>query len=179
LSWEILPPVIMWPPRPVKIRSEDMAVDQTQSPPDIQASDSRVADVLGQLARRGMRRTAARQAILEALYASNGHISADDLATDVQRRFPTVNVSTIYRTLEVLQELEIIDHVHLAHGPAVFHLAEHDHQHLVCERCSRVQEVPSDKMLPFLKMLEGEFGFELDRRHFALVGLCETCQEID
>jgi Fur family transcriptional regulator, ferric uptake regulator len=156
-----------------------MAVDHTHTHPSgSHHADARVADVLEQLAKRGMRRTAARQAILEALFVSNGHISADDLASEVQRRFPTVNVSTIYRTLEVLQELQIIDHVHLAHGPAVFHLAEHDHQHLVCERCAQVQEVPSAKMRPFLEMLEKEFGFELDRRHFALVGLCESCQDV-
>lgn len=138
--------------------------------------ETRVAEVLDQLAKQGMRRTAPRQAVLQALFASEGHISADELATQVQRQFPSVNVSTIYRTLDVLQELKIIDHVHLAHGPAVFHLAEHDHQHLVCERCAKVQEVPSAKMLPFLKMLEREFGYQLARRHFALVGLCEACR---
>lgn len=155
-----------------------MAVEQNQARPlDSAGTDARVAEVLDQLAKRGMRRTAARQAILGALFASGGHISAEELATEVQQRFPTVNVSTIYRTLEVLQDLQVIDHVHLAHGPAVFHLAEHDHQHLVCERCARVQEVPSSKMLPFLRMLEKEFGYELARRHFALVGLCQSCQE--
>jgi Fe2+ or Zn2+ uptake regulation protein len=123
-----------------------------------------------------MRRTAARQAILEALFATGGHVTAEDLAARVQRRFPTVDVSTVYRTLDVLEELDVVDHVHLAHGPAIYHLADDDHQHLVCESCGEVQELPAERLRPFLEMLRGEFGFEVPRRHFAIVGLCEACR---
>jgi Fur family transcriptional regulator, ferric uptake regulator len=136
---------------------------------------SRVRDTLALLAERGMRRTAARQAILEELFAAEGHVTAETLAVAVRRRFPSVDVSTVYRTLDVLEELEIVDHVHLAHGPAVYHLAEDDHQHLVCEACGRIEELPSDRLRPFLSMLKGEFGFDVPRRHFAIVGLCAAC----
>jgi Fe2+ or Zn2+ uptake regulation protein len=134
-----------------------------------------VTETLALLAERGMRRTAARQAVIEALFAADGHVTAEDLAARVQRRFPSVDVSTIYRTLDVLEELEIVDHVHLAHGPAVYHLAEDDHQHLVCEACGRIEELPPERLRPFLTMLKGEFGFEVPRRHFAIVGLCASC----
>lgn len=138
---------------------------------------ARVSAVLDQLSERGMRRTAARQAILEVLFSTSGHLTAEDLAARVQRRFPSVDVSTVYRTLDVLESLEIVDHVHLAHGPAVYHLAEDDHQHLVCERCGNVEELPAERLRSFARMLREDFGFHVDRRHFAIVGLCRACHE--
>ena len=140
---------------------------------DIQA---RVGAILGQLSSRGMRRTAARQAILEELLGDGGHVTAEDLTVRVQRRFPSVDVSTVYRTLDVLEELRVVDHVHLAHGPAIFHLVEDDHQHLVCEECGLVRELPVERMTAFARMLKREFGFELPHRHFAIVGRCESCR---
>lgn len=144
---------------------------------DTHTLHDRIAEILELLADRGMRRTAARQAILEALLSSKDHVTAEELAARVKGRFPSVDVSTVYRTLGVLEELEIVDHVHLAHGPAVFHLADDDHHHLVCERCGRVEEVPSASMRSFLGMIKGEFGFEVARRHFAIVGVCAGCQK--
>ena len=58
----------------------------------------------------------------------------------------------------------------------IFHLADDDHQHLVCERCGRVEEVPPEKLEPFLEALRAEFDFDVDRRHFALVGICGACR---
>jgi Fe2+ or Zn2+ uptake regulation protein len=138
--------------------------------------DARVAAILDQFAANGMRRTSARQAILEAFFAAESHVTAEDIAAEVHRRFPSVDVSTVYRTLDTLEQLGIIDHTHLAHGPAIFHLADDDHQHLVCERCGRVEEVPPEKLEPFLEALRAEFDFDVDRRHFALAGICGDCR---
>lgn len=124
----------------------------------------------------GGRRTMARQAIVEALVASGSHVTADDVARLVRRRFPSVNISTVYRTLDTLEELGVIDHVHLGHGRAIYHLTDEDHQHLVCERCEQVEELPGAKLAPFIRMLDREFGFEVDRRHFAIVGRCRRCR---
>jgi Fe2+ or Zn2+ uptake regulation protein len=87
-----------------------------------------------------------------------------------------VNVTTVYRTLDVLEQLGVIDHVHLGHGRAVYHLADEDHQHLVCERCAAVEELPSGKLRGLLAMVDRDFGFQVDRRHFAIVGLCRDCR---
>lgn len=140
------------------------------------SADSRVTDILDQLSAKGMRRTSARQAILEAFFAAETHVTAEDIAAEVQRHFPSVDVSTVYRTFDTLEQLGIIDHTHLAHGPAIFHLADDDHQHLVCERCGRVEEVAPEKLEPFLETLKAEFDFDVDRRHFALVGICGVCR---
>lgn len=137
---------------------------------------ARVGEILDQLSARGMRRTSARQAILEALLGSQEHVTAEDIAAEVNRRFPSVDVSTVYRTLDTLEQVGIIEHTHLSHGPAIFHLAEDDHQHLVCESCGRVHEVLPEKLEPLLDAIRAEFDFDVDRRHFALVGLCGACR---
>ena len=137
----------------------------------------RVAAVLDALSGRGMRRTAARQAILEVLFSTSDHLTAEGLAARVQRRFPSVDVSTVYRTLDVLESLDIVDHVHLAHGPAIFHLVEDDHHHLVCERCGRVEELPAERLRSFARMLRDDFRFHMQRRNFAIVGVCDACEK--
>jgi Fe2+ or Zn2+ uptake regulation protein len=133
-------------------------------------------EVLDALAAAGRRRTSARQVIVEAVVAAKGHVTADELATEIGARFPSINISTVYRTLEALEEIGVIDHVHLGHGRAVYHLADEEHQHLVCERCESVTELPAAKLRPFLRSIERDHGFEVDRRHFAIVGLCAECR---
>ncbi len=133
--------------------------------------------VLDALAAAGGRRTSARQVIVQAVLAAKGHVTADELASDIHRRFPSINISTVYRTLEALEEIGVIDHVHLGHGRAVYHLADEEHQHLVCERCEAVIELPASKLRPLLRAIERDHNFEVDRRHFAIVGLCEKCRE--
>ena len=135
-----------------------------------------VDDILAKLAANGGRRTSSRQAIVEAVLASGSHLTADEIARRVQKRFPSVNISTVYRTLDSLEELGVVDHVHLGHGRAIYHLADDAHQHLVCERCEAVEELPAAKLRGFLGMLDRDFGFEVDRGHFAIVGLCRSCR---
>lgn len=107
---------------------------------------------------------------------ASDHMTADELAVEVRRRFPTINRSTVYRTLGFLEEAGIVDHVHLGHGRAVYHLADKGHQHLVCESCASVTEIPIDDLRSLKKQLERDHRFTLDTRHFAIVGLCEGCR---
>ncbi len=111
------------------------------------------------------------------LVRAKGHVTADELAADVQARFPSVNISTVYRTLDTLEDLGIVDHVHLGHGRAIYHLADDDHQHLVCEVCESVEEIPIGKLRPLLRTIQRDHGFEVDRRHFAIVGVCRRCRK--
>lgn len=132
-------------------------------------------DILAGFKAAGGRRTASRQAIVEAVVAARGHVTAEEIAAAVQARFPSVNQSTVYRTLEALEELGLVDHVHLGHGRAIYHLADETHQHLVCESCEKVQEISVAELGPLIAALERDHGFRLDRRHFALVGRCQSC----
>lgn len=140
-------------------------------------TDPRVEEIMARFVEAGGRRTATRQAIVEAIVDAGGHVTADNVAEAVTERFPSVNLSTVYRTLEALEDLEVLDHVHLGHGRATYHLTEHGHQHLYCERCERVEALPVEKLEGLRGLLDEEYGFRLDDRHFALVGLCRRCRQ--
>jgi Fe2+ or Zn2+ uptake regulation protein len=132
-------------------------------------------EIMSRLVAAGGRRTPSRQAIVEVLLTSDEHLTAEEIAARVQEKTPIVTLSTVYRTLSALEEIGVLDHTHLGHGRAVYHLAESEHQHLFCERCGRVIELPPRKLDSFARMLTRDFGFELDRRHFAIGGVCGEC----
>jgi Fur family transcriptional regulator, ferric uptake regulator len=137
----------------------------------------RVEAILGLLRGRGGRVTTARRAIVAALLAAHAHVTAEDLTAAVQDRHPDVHASTVYRCLESLADLGVVEHVHLGHGRAVYHLADRTHQHLVCEGCGAVVEVPDDVFESLGRRLRDDYGFVIRPRHFALLGRCLACSE--
>ena len=141
----------------------------------VEVGAERLERILGQLRSRGGRMTTARRALVTALVESHGHVTADDLAELVQRSHPDVHRSTIYRTLEALEELGVVDHVHLGHGRAVYHLIDDPHQHLVCDACGYVIEVPDSLFEPLADLVRRDYGFELRSNHFAVMGRCAEC----
>jgi Fur family transcriptional regulator, ferric uptake regulator len=146
----------------------------TASPAHIDHTD-RLEQILGMLRNRGGRVTTSRRAIISSLLRSGGHVTADELTADIQANYPDVHLSTIYRCLETLQELDVVDHVHLGHGRAVYHLADEAHQHLMCEVCSAVVEVPDEVFADLSARLRSEYGFAIRPRHFAVLGRCTAC----
>lgn len=141
----------------------------------VRVTDSRLDRILAALRADGGRVTPARRALVAALLDAPSHVTADDLAALVQRSHPDVHQSTIYRTLDALEELGIVDHVHLGHGRAVYHLADDPHQHLVCEACGHVIEVPDDAFADLAAKLQREHAFTLRPNHFAVLGRCADC----
>ena len=99
---------------------------------------------LARMSAHGARATPARRQLLGALVENPGHSSAEGLAACVQARAPDVNLSTIYRNLDELERLNVVDRTRLGYGPATYHLASATHGHLVCERCSSMTEVPDE-----------------------------------
>ena len=135
----------------------------------------RLDRILDQLRAGGGRITPARRALVTALLDADTHVTAEDLAAAVQRSHPDVHRSTIYRTLDALEELGVVDHVHLGHGRAVYHLLDDPHQHLVCEVCEDVIEVPDALFRPLADRLSRDYGFTLRPNHFAVLGRCAAC----
>ena len=124
---------------------------------------------------RGYRLTPQRQLVLQAVGALE-HATPDDILTEVRRTATGVNISTVYRTLDLLEELDLVSHAHLGHGAPTYHLAEHDkHMHLVCRDCEQVIETDVALAAPFAESLRAAHGFETDMRHFAIFGLCADC----
>lgn len=139
--------------------------------------DDRLEEILDRLRGRGGRVTRPRRAIISALLVADGHVTAESLADAVQRADPDIHLSTIYRTLERLTELDVVNHVHLGHGPAVYHLADDSHHHVVCDRCGSVVELPADVFEALGRRIERDHGFRLNAHHFALGGSCRRCIE--
>jgi Fur family ferric uptake transcriptional regulator len=123
----------------------------------------------------GYRITPQRQLVLEAVN-SLGHSTPEDLLTEVQKTAAAVNLSTIYRTLEVLEEVGLVTHAHIGHGAPTYHSVESElHIHLVCDTCSGVQSIPAEDAVVFVELLRDKVGFETDVAHVSLHGQCATC----
>jgi Fur family ferric uptake transcriptional regulator len=128
------------------------------------------------LKERGHRLTPQRQLILEAIESTSGHVSAESVHAKVAAQFPQVNISTVYRTLELLQNMGLVTHTHFDDGIALYHLAEDSHhQHMVCRRCGSEHEIDISELADLDRHLQERYGFQADLAHFAIVGTCRAC----
>jgi Fur family transcriptional regulator, ferric uptake regulator len=125
---------------------------------------------------RGYRVTPQRQLVLEAVGRLE-HATPEDIYGEVRQTARGVNVSTVYRTLELLEQLGLVKHSHIHHGAPTYHLAEHaQHVHLVCRECEQVTEVDKAAVLPLVVALEEDQGFLTDVGHLTVFGLCADCR---
>ena len=123
----------------------------------------------------GYRLTAQRRLVLEAVERL-GHATPDEVYAEVRSHSGTVNLSTVYRTLELLDELGLIRHAHLTDRAPTYHTTtDHEHFHLVCRRCGAVTSVAPDVLAPLAEQLRGENGFVIDVGHLTVFGHCEEC----
>jgi Fur family transcriptional regulator, ferric uptake regulator len=121
--------------------------------------------------------TPQREIVVRALFASKGkHLTAEEVHAKVKRSMSRVNLATVYRTLQMLEAVGLVEHAHLGHEAATWTPAKEGHHHLVCSRCGAVQQLPDQALEPFARVVAQETGFELDLSHFAMTGLCEDCR---
>ena len=124
---------------------------------------------------KGYRTTPQRQLVLDAVAALR-HGTPDEICAEVQRTASGVNLSTVYRTLELLEELGMVTHTHLGHGAPTYHAAaSEDHLHLVCRDCGGVTETDVASADALVARLADQHGFETDVAHFAIYGRCKGC----
>ncbi len=124
----------------------------------------------------GYRVTPQRQLVLEAV-ASLEHATPEEICAEVRQTARGVNVSTVYRTLELLEQLGLVKHSHIHHGAPTYHLTQGaQHVHLVCRRCEQVTEVDQSAVTPLVAALEEHQGFLTDVGHLTVFGLCAGCR---
>ncbi|MGH9107309.1 MAG: Fur family transcriptional regulator [Acidimicrobiales bacterium] len=146
------------------------------APPALEAVDvSSVDEVLALVRSGGGRATPSRRMLLETLFHTGSHVTAEELATSVQARLPDVHISTIYRNLEDLQRLGVVVHSHLGHGPATYQLASLAHANFICEECGATIEAPDEMFRGLARSAKARLGFSIDPRHFAILGRCAAC----
>jgi Fur family ferric uptake transcriptional regulator len=129
-------------------------------------------DVAAALRRAGSRLTAPRRLVLEALFAADGPVSAEQLADGPVR----LELTSVYRALETLEQLGVVRHVHFGHGPGLYSLiGDAEREYLVCERCDRVTAVRAGELDGVRAEIERGFGYRARFSHFPIVGLCADC----
>jgi Fur family ferric uptake transcriptional regulator len=124
----------------------------------------------------GMRLTSQRQRVLDAV-AGLGHASPEEIVEVVAADgCAAMSASTVYRSLDALQELGLVSHTHVDHRVPSYHLTSHaTHVHLVCRRCGWVGEVPVEVAAGFVGALAERTGFAAEVSHAAIHGLCARC----
>ena len=129
------------------------------------------------LREHGFRITPQRQLVLEAVERLR-HGTPEEILVEVQRTAFGVNLSTVYRTLEVLEDVGLVTHAHIGHGAPTYHAVdEHMHIHLVCDLCSKVSSVPAEVATEFVSSLRADQGFVTDISHVSIHGWCVECIE--
>lgn len=127
------------------------------------------------LREQGFRITPQRQLVLESVNQL-GHGTPEEILSSVQKTASGVNLSTIYRTLEVLESVGLITHTHIGHGAPVYHSQdESPHIHLVCDACAEVTSIPAAAAAEFSLDLQETYGFTAHMTHMAVTGLCKKC----
>ena len=135
-------------------------------------------DLVDALRGAGYRVTLQRRLICRVMAEAPGeHLGASDIVARIDEAAGALDLSTVYRTLEVFEELGILHHVHLGHGPGIYHLSERsDHHHLMCELCGEVVDVPLDALEASFADITRTYGFVPDGIHFAILGRHTECQ---
>jgi Fur family ferric uptake transcriptional regulator len=140
------------------------------------AVQDRWAEVRSRLRAAGLRWTPQRGAVLDVLADVDGHVTGAELVERSRRIDPETTPSTVYRTLDVLEELGVVAHSHGREGRQEFHVNPvHDHGHLVCSGCGRGWELGAEDVRPLVELLESDRGFAVSVDHLTIEGRCASC----
>ncbi|MBI5030377.1 MAG: transcriptional repressor [Chloroflexi bacterium] len=129
------------------------------------------------LRQKGHRLTPQREMVLSVICESQGHISADEILKRVRKRYPYLNKSAVYRTLDLLTRTNLVHPTDLGQGCIEYEIHQHPHHHhLLCRNCHKMVEADESIFDSVEKTLREDYGFVADLDHFAIYGLCRKCQ---
>ena len=135
-------------------------------------------DIVSKLSEQGYRLTPQRMMILSAIENSDDHISAEEIYAQVVAKYPYVNISTVYRTLELLKQLGLVTETDLGGGRVRYHPADKGHHHhLVCTECGAIIDLDESLLSSLKGTLLREYKFSADLRHLAIFGRCANCSK--
>ena len=138
--------------------------------------DQRCEQIIETLRKHGFRITPQRRRVVEIVCTAPGHISANEVYDQIHAHNPQVNRSTVYRTLDWLENLNLVTRSDLGAGHVIYELAARGiHHHLVCERCGAIFEVEDSALDGLRALLLERYGFKAEIRHLAIRGLCANC----
>jgi len=138
----------------------------------------KTGDIISRLSEQGYRMTPQRMMVLAAIENSEHHISAEEIYAQVVAKYPHVNISTVYRTLELLHRLGLVTQTDLGGGRVRYHPADKGHHHhLVCQECGKIIDLDESILYPLKEVLLREYKFSADLRHLAIFGRCADCNK--
>jgi Fur family ferric uptake transcriptional regulator len=128
------------------------------------------------LKEKGLKLTPQRRLILDIINHTKEHLTVDEILRYVQSRAPGVNKSTVYRTLEILEDTGCVFKSEVD-GRFIYHHAEEGHHHhLVCRSCGKSTDCEEDLFLPVTAVIDKKYGFQADLHHVIVRGLCQECR---
>jgi Fur family ferric uptake transcriptional regulator len=128
--------------------------------------------------KHGLKSSTRRDLILETLTTLGPHVTADQLLRAVRERDDKVGAATVYRTLRILQDCDIVEERRFEGGASLFELVDdHHHDHLICVECKSITEFDDDAVERAQEKVAVKFGFELHYHRHELYGLCAACQK--
>ena len=131
---------------------------------------------LGTLRARGLRVSTARRLVLEALFAAERPITADEVAGGLEGRLPVSDLASVYRNLDTLEALGVVRHVHVGHGAGRYAIAgPGEAGYAACERCGRHVTLDATALGAIRAALDDACGFEPALAHFPILGTCPDC----
>lgn len=138
--------------------------------------ESKEKDCIGVLREHGLQITYQRLAIYQSLLDSSSHPSAEDIHQQVRRRFPMISLGTVYKTLERLNEVRLIQRVSPLTDVARYDAKTSDHHHLICVRCRAIVDLEDPALSERIQLPE-DSGFQILRHHIVIEGLCPHCRQ--
>jgi len=129
------------------------------------------------LREKGYKLTPQRIMVLDTLHEAEEHITAPEIYARVRVKYPGINKSTVYRTLELLKEMGLVAETELGGERLYYHHAEKGHHHhLVCQKCGKIIDLDEDLLLPLRNALRQTYRFEAELKHLAIFGHCLRCK---
>jgi Fur family ferric uptake transcriptional regulator len=136
------------------------------------------SNVAATLRQQGHRLTPQRLIVLEVIKSNGRHLTAEEIHAAVLARQPYVNIATIYRTLQWLQDVGLVVPIALGSGPLRYeYVSGAVHHHLICQECGYEQEISDDILAALKQQLLERYGFTAQMSHLALLGRCAACQQ--
>ncbi|WP_027964523.1 Fur family transcriptional regulator [Halalkalibacillus halophilus] len=143
--------------------------------------ENRMEAIKKQLHSQSYKLTPQREATVRVLLEhEEDHLSAEDVYLLVKDKAPEIGLATVYRTLELLSELKVVDKINFGDGVSRYDLrkegAEHFHHHLVCVECGSVTEIEEDLLGDVEKIIESRWNFHVKDHRLTFHGICDKCQ---
>ena len=135
-------------------------------------------DFVTELRKRGNRITNAREVVCNILETSgHRHFTVEELHLTALKKDKSIDLATVYRTLELLEDLDLIEHSHQVHGSGLYFVKDvHSNIHIVCESCEKIEDIDERTSNEIKKLISKNSGFRELTNHFVYSGYCKKCK---